>query len=140
MWRLSTDLMLVAKFDSSITAVNPAWTTLLGWSETDLVGRSFMELIHPDDVFSDPAGSPGVCRRVLQSCTSKIAIGTGTGAIVGWTWTAVPDDIFIHAVGRDITDDKEKAEALARTEEALRQSQKNGSGRTADRRHRARLQ
>jgi signal transduction histidine kinase len=36
----------------------------------------------------------------------------------------VPDQEFIHAVGRDITVEKEKAEALARTEEALRQSQK----------------
>ncbi|HYF56430.1 MAG TPA: PAS domain S-box protein, partial [Salinarimonas sp.] len=50
MWRLSTDLMLVARFDATVTAVNPAWTGLLGWSEEELVGRSFIDLVHPDDV------------------------------------------------------------------------------------------
>lgn len=50
MWRLSTDIMLVAAFDGTIEAVNPAWTTLLGWSERDLVGRSFVDLVHPDDM------------------------------------------------------------------------------------------
>ncbi|WP_163278001.1 hypothetical protein, partial [Klebsiella aerogenes] len=38
MWRLSTDIMLVARYDATIEAVNPAWTTLLGWDERDLVG------------------------------------------------------------------------------------------------------
>ena len=33
MWRLSTDIMLVARFDGTIVAVNPAWGTLLGWAE-----------------------------------------------------------------------------------------------------------
>jgi len=49
MWRLSTDLMLVARFDGTITAVNPAWTTLLGWREEDLIGLSFLDFVHPDD-------------------------------------------------------------------------------------------
>jgi PAS domain S-box-containing protein len=31
MWRLSTDIMLVADFGARIEAVNPAWTTVLGW-------------------------------------------------------------------------------------------------------------
>jgi PAS domain S-box-containing protein len=49
MWRLSTDVMLVASFDANITAINPTWTTVLGWTEDELVGRSFLDLIHPDD-------------------------------------------------------------------------------------------
>ena len=49
MWRLSTDIMLVADFDGTITAVNPAWSALFGWAETELLGRDFMTLVHPDD-------------------------------------------------------------------------------------------
>ena len=49
MWRLSTDVMLVARFDGRIVAVNPAWTSLLGWWEDDLLGRSFLDLVHPED-------------------------------------------------------------------------------------------
>jgi PAS domain S-box-containing protein len=123
MWRLSTDLMLVVRFDGSITAINPAWSILLGWSEADLVGGNFMELLHPDDVFAT--------RRAARSLASGSTImhfenryRHRDGSYRWLTWTAVPDDTFIHAVGRDVTDYKEKAEALARAEEALRQSQK----------------
>jgi PAS domain S-box-containing protein len=32
MWRLSTDVMLVARFDGTISSVNPAWTASASWS------------------------------------------------------------------------------------------------------------
>jgi signal transduction histidine kinase len=40
------------------------------------------------------------------------------------SWTAVPDARLIHAVGRDVTAEKEAADALRQTEDALRQAQK----------------
>ncbi|MGA2127483.1 MAG: PAS domain S-box protein, partial [Xanthobacteraceae bacterium] len=39
LWQLSADLMLVTTFDGIMTAVNPAWTALLGWTEQELLGR-----------------------------------------------------------------------------------------------------
>ena len=50
MWRLSTDLMLVAGFDGTVAAVNPAWTALLGWAEDELLWARFIDFVHPDDV------------------------------------------------------------------------------------------
>ncbi len=50
MWRLSTDVMLVAGFNGVIEAVNPAWTHLFEWTPAELKGRSFLEFVHPDDV------------------------------------------------------------------------------------------
>lgn len=41
-----------------------------------------------------------------------------------FSWTAVPDADRIQAVGRDVTAEKEAAQTLAETEEALRQAQK----------------
>jgi PAS domain S-box-containing protein len=49
MWRLSTDIMLVANFQSQIIAVNHAWSTILGRSEADSIEANFMEMVHPDD-------------------------------------------------------------------------------------------
>jgi PAS domain S-box-containing protein len=51
-WRLSTELMLVARFDAEIVAVNPAWGTTLGWREEELIGSKFIDLVHPDDIAS----------------------------------------------------------------------------------------
>ncbi|RZL78774.1 MAG: PAS domain S-box protein, partial [Sphingomonas sp.] len=52
LWTLSRDIMLVAGFDGLIGAVNPAWTTTLGWSETELLTRNFLDLVHPDDLMA----------------------------------------------------------------------------------------
>ncbi|WP_308445179.1 PAS domain-containing protein [Methylobacterium tardum] len=123
MWRLSTDVMLVARFDATIVAVNPAWTALFGWGETELVGRSFMDLVHPDDAGSTAAAAGDLSAgSVIPRFENRYRHKDGS---YRWlSWTAVPDEDFIHAVGRDVTSEKEAAQALARTEEALRQSQK----------------
>ncbi|WP_244537541.1 PAS domain S-box protein [Methylobacterium sp. yr596] len=123
MWRLSTDVMLVARFDATIVAVNPAWTALFGWSEAELVGRSFMDLVHPEDAGSTAAAAGDLSvGSVIPRFENRYRHKDGS---YRWlSWTAVPDEDFIHAVGRDVTAEKESAHALARTEEALRQSQK----------------
>ncbi|MFJ7441611.1 PAS domain S-box protein [Methylorubrum thiocyanatum] len=123
MWRLSTDVMLVARFDATIVAVNPAWTALFGWSEEELVGRSFMDLVHPDDAAPTAAAAGDLSAgSVIPRFENRYLAKDGS---YRWlSWTAVPDEAFIHAVGRDVQAEKEAAEALARTEEALRQAQK----------------
>ena len=40
------------------------------------------------------------------------------------SWSSTAEDGFIYALGRDVTAEREAAEALRRTEEQLRQSQK----------------
>ncbi len=115
-WRLSSDLMLVARFDSTIMAVNPAWTTVLGWDERDLAGRPFMELIHPDDVATTVAEA----RRLSEGRTTlrfENRYQHKDGSYRWLSWTAVPDEQFIHAVARDVTE-------LHQAQEALRQAQK----------------
>ncbi|MET0428069.1 MAG: PAS domain-containing protein [Microvirga sp.] len=123
MWRLSTDVMLVARFDGSIEAVNPAWTTLLGWRQDQLMGRNFLDLVHPDDV----ASTTREAERLSDGITTlrfENRYRTRDGSYRWLAWTAVPDERFIHAVGRDITAEKAQAEALHLAEEQLRQAQK----------------
>ena len=123
MWRLSTDLMLVANFNAEIISINPAWTTILGYEAPAIVGRNFMTLVHPDD------------QRATSNEVGRLASGLTTlrfenryrhadGSWRDISWTAVPDVDLIHAVGRDITDEKRAAEALRETESALLQAQK----------------
>jgi PAS domain S-box-containing protein len=123
MWRLSTDVMLVAGFDAGVVAVNPAWTSLFGWNSDELIGIDFLSLIHPDDVESTLAEV-----AKLQSGQKTLRFVNRyrhrNGHYLWLSWTAVPDEKFLHAVGRDITAEREQAEALAKTEEALRQAQK----------------
>ncbi|MBB5693109.1 PAS domain S-box protein [Muricoccus pecuniae] len=123
MWRLSTDIMLVADFEAQIHAVNPAWTTLLGWEPEDLIGRDFLDLVHPEDVGSTLA-EVGRLAEGITTLRFENRYRHRDGGYRWLSWTAVPDEHFIHAVGRDIQAEKEGAEALHATEAALRQAQK----------------
>ncbi|HEY8383463.1 MAG TPA: PAS domain S-box protein [Microvirga sp.] len=123
MWRLSTDLMLVARFDATITAVNPAWTSLLGWSEEELLGRSFIDLVHPDDVAATLAEA-GHLADGLTTLRFENRYRHKDGSYSHLSWTAVPGEDLIHAVARDVTAEKQRQAELVQTQDALRQAQK----------------
>lgn len=122
-WRLSKDIMLVADFNAQLSAVNPAFTSTLGWREQEILGKSFLELVHPDDVQPtlDQIGSLSSGSHVFRF-QNRYRRKDGTYCTL--SWTAVPDAQYIHAIGRDITADLEQAEAMRRTEAALQQAQK----------------
>ncbi|MBP2302761.1 PAS domain S-box protein [Azospirillum picis] len=123
MWRLSTDIMLVARFDGVVTAVNPAWTSLLGWSAEDLEGAAFIDLVHPDDIEATRT-EVGRLGAGLTTMRFENRYRHKDGSYRWISWTAVPDERFIHAVGRDVTARKDAAAALRRAEDQLRHAQK----------------
>lgn len=122
-WRLSADLMLVAKPDGVISAANPAWQPILGWTERELLGRPIFDLIHPDDVESTVAAMSSLAKGVnLWRFENRYRHKDGSYRWI--TWTATLGEGLISGVGRDFTMEKEQADALEDVQERLRQSQK----------------
>jgi PAS domain S-box-containing protein len=123
MWRLSTDLIVVADFGNMIKAANPAWQSLLGWSEDELIGSSFMMLVHQDDRQRSAAESDRLSNGIItQRFENRLRHKDGSYRTI--SWIAVPDQGLVHAVGRDISAERDAAQVLHETEERLRQSQK----------------
>jgi PAS domain S-box-containing protein len=123
MWRLSTDIMLVARLDGTIGSVNPAWTTLLGWTQDQLVGTNFMDMVHPDDKDATLA-EMGKLGEGATTFRFENRYRAADGGHCWISWTAVPAEDLIHAVGRDVTVEKERQAELEAAQEALRQAQK----------------
>lgn len=123
MWRLSTDVMLVADLQGRIVATNPAWTQLLGWPLQELQDRSFLDFVHEDDRAATLAEVARLGEGLL-TLKFENRYRRRDGGYCTLSWTAVPDAGFIHAVGRDVTADKEAAAALHRSQAALQQAQK----------------
>jgi PAS domain S-box-containing protein len=123
MWRLSRDIMLVADFDGVVEAVSPSFASLLGWSEHDIVGKNFMQLVHPEDQAATLAQMAALgAGHYVYKFENRYRRKDGSYCVL--SWSAAPDVGFIHAIGRDITADREQAEQIRRTELALQQSQK----------------
>lgn len=47
---LSIDLILICETSGTIIKINPAWQTWLGWEKNEMIGRSYYDFIHPEDV------------------------------------------------------------------------------------------
>jgi PAS domain S-box-containing protein len=123
MWRLSTDVMLVARRDRRIASANPAWQALLGWNESDLIGAQLRDFIVPED----QALLGSILDEMEQGRTTRLfelRLRKRDGGSRQIAWSAVVADEMFQAVGRDITAQREAQAALAKTEETLRQSQK----------------
>jgi PAS domain S-box-containing protein len=123
MWRLSTEIMLVAGMDAKIMAANPAMLALVGQTEHELLGQPFMDYVHPSDrqATLDEVAKLDKGLRTLNFVNRYRGEG---GVYRTVSWTAVPDNNVIHAVGRDVTAETEAAEQLRKAELALQQSQK----------------
>ena len=122
-WQVSPDILGVVDATGCFILSNPAWGQVLGWTEGEVARTPFIDLVHPDDV-----ARTRELYAVLLKGDPVLKIENRYRAKNGsyrWlSWVAVPDEGRIYCSARDVTVEKEQAEALAHAEEALRQSQK----------------
>jgi PAS domain S-box-containing protein len=123
MWTLSTDVMMVAALDGTINSINPAWMTLLGWAESDLIGINVVDFVVPQERERLRAELDALAKGTAPKLV-ELGMRTKDGAIRRIEWSAVAADNLLQAVGRDVTAEREAEEALRKAEEALRHSQK----------------
>ncbi len=122
-WANSRDLLVTLGADGVFRAVSPAWAKTLGHSPEEVVGQAFKEFVHADDIASTKAALAGAIeRRDLTNFENRYRHKDGT---LRWiSWNTSTEGGTLYAYGRDVTAEKEQAEALRSAEEQLRQSQK----------------
>jgi PAS domain S-box-containing protein len=122
-WQLSPDLLGALNSEGYFVTSNPAWETVLGWSEAEVARTSIFELLHPDDLEHTRAGfeltqvgQPAIRFANRYRCKD--------GGYRWISWVGIPEDGFVYCTGRDITAERAAEVDLAAAQEALRQSQK----------------
>ena len=106
-FNLSYDLHCIVDRDRYFVKVSPSWSKLLGYTEKELLSRSYMDFVHPDDlectesrdVQNDEESS------VLQFENRYI---TKSGEVVSLSWNSQTDDEtqLVFCTARDITKSK----------------------------------
>ncbi|ALN75318.1 PAS domain-containing protein [Aureimonas sp. AU20] len=125
LWTLSEDMLARADLSGMMTAVSPAWTRVLGWSEAELLARPYASFMHPDDEGPTLAGLArmGETKRPTRF-ENRIATTDGGWKPIEWTVAPEEDGVNFIAVGRDLSAVKAQEAELEAAQEALRQSQK----------------
>jgi PAS domain S-box-containing protein len=121
-WEISPDLLVMVDFKGIFLRVNPAWKAVLGRDPRELVGSSILDLVHPDDRTSTQRALDHATGQVLPLFENRYLHIDGTYRWIGWT--AAPGSGLIFGLGKHMTYEKQRSEALRAAEEALRQSQK----------------
>jgi PAS domain S-box-containing protein len=125
LWSLSEDLLVLTDYAGNLFRVSPSWTRLLGYDEATLLRTRYPVLVHPDDF----GAANDLLRDMRRShlpvrFEHRVRAADGSWRWIAWTLSPEPGSHNIHGVGRDVTEQKERAEALAKAEEQLRQAQK----------------
>ena len=125
LWNLSQDMLARADYSGMMSAVSPAWTQVLGWSEHELLSRGYASFMHPNDGPStlEAIGRMAETRQPTRF-ENRIATRDDGWKHIDWTVAPEPDGAHFIAVGRDVTAEKERQTELAEAQEALRQAQK----------------
>jgi len=116
-WQLSPDLMGTLNADGYLETSNPTWQSILGWSETDVVGMPILDLIHPEDRTSARAAFEMIGDG-HPATRFEIRCRRSDGHYRWISWVAITEDGKVYCIGRDITEAKEQAdEVMALTAE-----------------------
>ena len=125
LWTLSQDMLARADYVGMMSAVSPAWTQVLGWSEAELLSRSYISIMNPEDVAHTTAAIADMAQtRRPARFENRIATRDGGWKHIEWTVSPEADGVNFVAIGRDLSDAKAREADLETAREALRQSQK----------------
>jgi PAS domain S-box-containing protein len=119
-WNVSQDLLVVADMEGRYLSVNPAWTATLGWSASDLLGKSSQWLLHPDDQ-ETTLGETGHLTAGRKTLRFENRLRHRNGSYRWLSWKAVLDQGRIYGLGRDITELKQAENELREARHELGQ-------------------
>jgi PAS domain S-box-containing protein len=97
------DLLCIANTAGQFLRLNPAWEKVLGYPLSELEGRVFLDLVHPDDL----DGTIGALARLdaqeeVLSFENRYRCRDGSYRWI--EWRSKPMGETIYAVARDVTD------------------------------------
>jgi PAS domain S-box-containing protein len=117
-FNISLDLLCIGGFDGYFKRLNPAWSTVVGYSSDEMLDKKFLELVHPEDreitmveLEKLQNGDP------IINLENRFLCRDDTYKWLSWTASPFAEESLIYAVARDITLSKQ-AEAELRNSEA----------------------
>ena len=121
LFNLSLDMVCVASLDGYFKRVNPAFMSILGYTQQELLATPFIQLVHPDDQQATLVGLEKLTQgRVVDYFENRYR--HKSGAYRWLAWTAAPDDPIkglFYAIARDITTQKQAELLLKQSKDEL---------------------
>ena len=113
-FEFSNEMLAVANGRGYFIRLNQAWTRALGWSVDELLGRPYVEFVHPDDAEATIREADLLVSGTHETISfeNRYRAKDGTYRWLAWYARLDPDSKRILATARDITEQKSKTELL----------------------------
>ncbi|MBC8175914.1 MAG: PAS domain S-box protein [Deltaproteobacteria bacterium] len=120
------NLHIIAGLDGKIHRVNRGWGTFLGYSNEEIEGTFFYDLVHPDDLDSTIKEMGKLGKGVTTFYfENRYRHKNGSYRFLAWSAIASLDDQLVYAVASDFTDRIRAEAALRESEEKFRRLVEN---------------
>ncbi len=115
-WRVTPELIGILNKEGNLEHINPAWNRLLGWTEAEITGKHFLNLIYPDDI-SKTIVAIEMVKRGKPALNFENRYKSKNDDYKWLSWVIVLDGEVIYCSARDITEQKnQQAKALQEAE------------------------
>ncbi|WP_321507558.1 PAS domain S-box protein [uncultured Methanoregula sp.] len=115
----SLDLLCIADTDGYFHRLNPEWERTLGYPVSELEGKKFLDLVHPDDKSSTiEAVSRLNSQNAILNFENRYRHKDGSYRWI--EWRSYPHGNLFYATARDITDRKMSEKVLQESEQKYR--------------------
>ncbi|MEO1194832.1 MAG: EAL domain-containing protein [Pseudomonadota bacterium] len=84
--------------------VNPAWTRALGWQPSELVGKAYLDFVHPDDVADTLTVAAALAGGDdVTGYTNRYRKKDGLYRNIKW-WSDPSEGDYLYATAQDVTE------------------------------------
>jgi PAS domain S-box-containing protein len=120
LFNLSLDLLAIGDLNGNFLQVNPAWVRVLQWSRDDILDRSLLELIHPED---RPAAARSLEElregKPVRDLELRTLCRDGSHRWIAWSSFPLTARRTVFTVARDFTERKQAERELQRYQRRL---------------------
>jgi PAS domain S-box-containing protein len=115
-FELALDLLCVADLDRGFLKLSRSFELTLGWGPEEMVGRPFLELVHPEDLVpTEDALRQLLERRTTAGFESRYRCKDGSWKSLAWRVSPpAPGSRVLHAVARDVSALRRGADSTVR--------------------------